>query len=130
MPPLRSANSVEVLGRVKASLAPLAACAALTRPPHFTRRHLSKRRGVSKKEEGRKPMTERALTPKITGTIGHHTPNFFAFVPTAPAELDSPATVTLHAAPFADVAGFAAEPLTVDGTRGRAPARLVLVDAM
>ena len=48
----------------------------------------------------------------------------------APAELDSPATVTLHAAPFADVAGFAAEPLTVDGTRGRAPARLVLVDAM
>ena len=75
-------------------------------------------------------MTERSLTPNITVTIGHHTRIYFAFVTTAPAELDSPATVTLHAAPFADVAGFAAEPLTVDGTRGRAPARLVLVDAM
>jgi hypothetical protein len=63
-------------------------------------------------------------------TIGHHTRIYLAFVTTAPAELDSPATVTLHAAPFADVAGFAAEPLTVDGTRGWAPARLVLVDAM
>ena len=68
-------------------------------------------------------MTERSLTPNITVTIGHHTRIYFAFVTTAPAELDSPATVTLHAAPFADVAGFAAEPLTVDGTRGRAPAR-------
>ena len=75
-------------------------------------------------------MTERSLTPNITVTIGHHTRIYCAFVTTAPAELDSPATVTLHAAPFADVAGFAAEPLTVDGTRGRAPARLVLVDAM
>ena len=75
-------------------------------------------------------MTERSLTPNITVTIGHHTRIYFAFVTTAPADLDSPATVTLHAGPFADVAGFAAEPLTVDGTRGRAPARLVLVDAM
>src|SRR5204863_6971306 len=75
-------------------------------------------------------MFERSLTPNITVTIGHHTRIYFAFVTTAPAELDSPATVTLHAASFADVAGFAAEPLTVDGTRGRAPARLVLVDAM
>jgi hypothetical protein len=38
MPPLRTANSVEVLGRVKASLAALAAGAALTRTSHFTRR--------------------------------------------------------------------------------------------
>ena len=75
-------------------------------------------------------MNERSLTPNITVTIGHHTRIYFAFVTTAPAELDSPSTVTLHAAPFADVAGFAAEPLIVDGTRGRAPARLVLVDAM
>src|SRR3954470_22937068 len=130
MPPLRSANSVEVLGRVKASLAALAAGAALTRPPHFTRRHLSKRRGISKTEEGRTPMTERSLTPNITVTIGHHTRIYFAFVTTAPAELDSPATVTLHAAPFADVAGFAAEPITLDPSRARTRARLVLVDAM
>ena len=63
-------------------------------------------------------MTERSLTPNITVTIGHHTRIYFAFVTTAPAELDSPATVTLHAATFADVAGFAAEP---DHAR-RAPA--------
>ena len=43
-------------------------------------------------------MTERSLTPNITVTIGHHTRIYFAFVTTAPAELDSPATVTLHAA--------------------------------
>ena len=42
-------------------------------------------------------MTERSLTPNITVTIGHHTRIYFAFVTTAPAELDSPATVTLHA---------------------------------
>ena len=75
-------------------------------------------------------MNQRSLTPSITVTIGHHTRIYFAFVTTAPAELDSPATVTLHAAPFADVAGFAAEPLRLDGTRGRLPARLVLVDEM
>ena len=75
-------------------------------------------------------MIERSLTPNITVTIGHHTRIYFAFVTTAPAELDSPATVTLHAAPFADVAGFAAEPITLDNTRARTPARLVLVDAM
>src|SRR6476619_1526296 len=130
MPPLRVANSVEVLSRVKASLAALAAGAALTRPPHFTRRHLSKRRGISKTEEGRTPMTERSLTPNITVTIGHHTRIYFAFVTTAPAELDSPATVTLHGAPFAEMAGFAADPITLDETHGRMSARLILVDAM
>ena len=75
-------------------------------------------------------MTERSLTPNITVTIGHHTRIYFAFVTTAPAELDSPATVTLHAATFADVVGFAAEPITLRQHRGRTPARLVLVDAM
>ena len=75
-------------------------------------------------------MTEQSLTPNITVTIGHHTRIYFAFVTTAPAELDSPATVTLHEAPFADVAGFAAEEITPDNLRGRTPARLVLVDAM
>ena len=38
MPAASGAQSVEALSRVKASLAPLAACAALTRPPDFTRR--------------------------------------------------------------------------------------------
>ena len=75
-------------------------------------------------------MTERSLTPNITVTIGHHTRIYFAFVTTAPNELDSPATVTLHAATFADVVSFAAEPITLDPSRARTPARLVLVDAM
>ncbi len=39
-PPLRSLNSAEALGRVKASLAALAAGAALTRPARFDGRLL------------------------------------------------------------------------------------------
>jgi hypothetical protein len=75
-------------------------------------------------------MTERSLTPNITVTIGHHTRIYFAFVTTAPTELDSPATVTLHAATFSDVVSLAAEPITIDHSRARIPARLVLIDAM
>jgi hypothetical protein len=80
--------------------------------------------------ERRKQMRQLSITPSITVTIGHHTRQYFAFVTTAPAELDSPATVTLHASTFSDVVGFAAEPITHDELRGRAPGRLVLVDAM
>jgi hypothetical protein len=80
--------------------------------------------------ERRKQMRQLSITPSITVTIGHHTRQYFAFVTTAPAELDSPATVTLHASTFSDVVGFAAEPVTHDELRGRAPGRLVLVDAM
>ena len=75
-------------------------------------------------------MVHRSLTPSITVTIGHHTRVYGAFVTTAPVELDSPATVTLHAAPFSDVVGFAADPITLDETRGCMSARLILVDAM
>lgn len=75
-------------------------------------------------------MNERSLTPNITVTIGHHSRIYFAFVTTAPTELDSPATVTLHAATLADVVSFAAEPITLDRARARIAARLVLIDAM
>jgi hypothetical protein len=75
-------------------------------------------------------MFQLSITPNITVTIGHHTRLYFAFVTTAPSELDSPATVTLHAAPFADVVSLAAEPIALDPSRSRTPARLVLVDAM
>ena len=75
-------------------------------------------------------MRQLSITPSITVTIGRHTRLYFAFVTTAPAELDSPATVTLHAATFSDVAGFAADPITHDELRGGTPSRLVLVDAM
>ena len=75
-------------------------------------------------------MNERSLTPNITVTIGQHSRIYFAFVTTAPADLDSPATLTLHAASLADVAGFAAEPIALDTTRSKTPGRLILVDAM
>ena len=65
-------------------------------------------------------MNERSLTPSITVTIGHDSRIYFAFVTTAPADLDSPATLTLHAASLADVAGFAAEPLHPHATLDQA----------
>ena len=75
-------------------------------------------------------MRDLSITPNITVTIGRHTRLYFAFVTTAPAELDSPATMTLHAGTFADVVGFAADACVHDESRARTPARLVLVDAM
>lgn len=75
-------------------------------------------------------MFNRSLTPSITVTIGHHTRVYFAFVTTAPVELDSPATVTLHSATFSEVVALAADPITLDRTRGNIPARLILVDAI
>ena len=51
-------------------------------------------------------MQHRTLTPSINVTIGRHTRVYFAYLTTAPADLDSPATVTLHASTFADVAGI------------------------
>jgi hypothetical protein len=74
-------------------------------------------------------MRQLSITPSITVTIGRHTRQYFAFVTTAPASLDSPATVTLHAGPFADVIGLAADPVTHDTLRARTPARLVLIEA-
>jgi len=127
-PPLRHADSVEVLGRVKASLAALAAGAALTRASALHTEGIYRSGGGSRRREN--TMNERSLTPNITVTIGHHTRIYFAFVTTAPAELDSPATVTLHSATFADVAGFASDPITLEEAHGRISARLILVDAM
>ena len=75
-------------------------------------------------------MAYTAITPRISVTIGRLTRLYFAFVTTAPAQLDAPSTMTLYAATFSDVAGFAADPITYDELRARTPARLVLVDAM
>jgi hypothetical protein len=122
---LRPTDSVEALGRVKASLA---AGAALTRTCALPDGgQLSKRRESRRKEDD---MFERSLTPSITVTIGHHTRIYFAFVTTAPIALDSPATVTLPTAPLGDVAFFAAGPVVFDTTSEPVPARLVLVDAL
>ena len=74
-------------------------------------------------------MTPRRFTPSIEVRIGHETRLYHAFITTASPTCDAPATVTLHSAPLADVAGLAAEPRAFDTTRAHASARLVLVDA-
>ena len=62
-------------------------------------------------------MRQLSITPNITVTIGRHTRIYYAFVTTAPIDLDAHATMTLYAATFADVAGFAADPITHDRDR-------------
>ena len=73
-------------------------------------------------------MTERSLTPNHGDDRPPHA-DLFRVRHHGPTELDSPATVTLHAATFADVVSFAAEPITLDPSRAKTHARLVLVDA-
>ncbi len=70
------------------------------------------------------------ITPSIEVTIGRETRLYHAFVTTAPARLDAPATVTLHTGPFSDVSAMAAHPIAFDPTRAKSSARLVLVDAI
>src|SRR5215831_11106147 len=117
-------QSAEGLGRVKTPLATARRCAVLTRPPRFLRTaFIGAARNLERKEL---PMSERSLTPSLTVTIGHHTRLYFAFITTAPTDLDTPATITLHAGDLSEVSGFAAEPLTLDPTRANGAARLVL----
>lgn len=66
-------------------------------------------------------MRQQSITPSITVTIGRHTRIYYAFVTSAPAELDAPSTMTLYAATFADVVGFAADPITHDRVSDLAP---------
>ena len=75
-------------------------------------------------------MRQLSITPSITVTIGRHTRQYFAFVTTAPADLDTPGTVTLHAGALADLARFVADPFMHDIRETSISARLVLVDAM
>jgi hypothetical protein len=75
-------------------------------------------------------MREGSIAPRILVTIGAQSRLYVAVVTTASADLDAPATLTLHASTWADVSGFAADPLAYERRAGRTPARLVLVDAM
>ena len=65
----------------------------------------------------------------VNVTIGGETRVYQAFVTTAPAALDRPRTVTLEESSFAEVAGFAADPIPFDATLGGTPARVVLIDS-
>jgi hypothetical protein len=125
-PPLRSLDSAEALGRVKASLAALAAGAALTRPARFARNAFIGAAGILERKE--KPMLDRSLTPSISVTIGHRECLSDAFITTAPAELDLPATITLLVDTLLELSCYAEDPFSLDTTRSRYGARLVLVD--
>lgn len=70
-----------------------------------------------------------ALTPSIEVSIGRETRLFHAYITTAPATFDAPATVTLHTAPLSDISGMAADPVLFDTTLAKASARLVLVNS-
>lgn len=70
-----------------------------------------------------------STTPSITVDIGGQRRVYHAFVTTAPPALDGPATMTLHTATFADVAGFAASPIPFHAEFGRQTARLVLIES-
>ena len=75
-------------------------------------------------------MRQLSITPSVTVTIGRHTRLYFAFVTTAPAELDSPATITLLADSLLELSCYAEDPFSLDTTRSQYAARLVLVDAL
>lgn len=73
-------------------------------------------------------MTTTRVTPSIEVSIGRELRLYHAYVTTAPAKFDAPATLTLYAAPLSDVSGMAADPVALDSVRAKEPARLVLVD--
>lgn len=73
-------------------------------------------------------MSHLYLTPTITVTIAGQIRIYHAFVTTAAPAADAPSTLTLYTSTLADVVGFAADPIVFDASRGRAPARLVLIE--
>jgi len=103
--------------------------AALTRPARFARKAFIGAAGILERKETQ-PMLNRSLTPSITVTIGHHTRLYFAFITTAPAELDSPATITLLADTLLELSCYAEDPFSLDTTRSQYASRLLLVDAL
>ena len=73
-------------------------------------------------------MRTATTTPTISVDIGGQIRIYQAFVTTARPPLDGPSTLTLHTSNFADVAGFAANPIPFNAEFGRKTARIVLVD--
>jgi hypothetical protein len=73
-------------------------------------------------------MGTHRLTPNIEVSIGRELRLYHAYVTTAPAKLDAPATITLYAAPLSDVSGMAADPMGLASDCSKTPARLVLVN--
>ena len=75
-------------------------------------------------------MIALARTPSIVVTVGRGSRLFNLYLTTAPAILDAPATVTLHAAPLDNIAVLADVSLSIDAANARVSSRLVLIDAL
>ena len=75
-------------------------------------------------------MRTTALTPHITVAIGQQVRQYHAYITTAPAALDAPATVTLYRSTVTDLAGFASDPEALGSRHSTASARLILIDAI
>ena len=74
-------------------------------------------------------MRTGSIKPSISVKIRGQLRLYHAYVTTATPGLDGPATMTLYTSNFADVAGFAADPIPFSTELGRQPARIVLVEA-
>ena len=100
-PPLRSLDSAEALGRVKASLAALAAGAALTRPARFDGSAFIGAAGTLEPKGGT-PMLDRSHTASISVTIGRLECLYDAVI-TTPRDFPSPGSApTTTGRPFSD----------------------------
>ena len=73
-------------------------------------------------------MNAQTHTPTIEVAIGRELRTYHAYVTTAPAALDAPATLTLDVGPLSLISGLAADPIALDSTQASIPARLVLVE--
>ena len=73
-------------------------------------------------------MIDLVNSPGVVVRIGQESRAYSAFITSAPIRLDAPATMTLHASRFRDIALFAANETPLDPRRGPGCGRLVLVD--
>lgn len=93
------------------------------------RREASRRSPITVGQERKVAVESRSDPPNIAVSIGRLTRVYHAFITTAPASLDAPATVTLYAATVSDVTGMTADPDALNTVKASTPARLVLIDA-
>lgn len=75
-------------------------------------------------------MAESFCTPSIAITIGRSSRLLHLYITEAATSSDAPSTITLHTAPFADLAGFAADQIDLSVPKAQLPGRLILVDSL
>ena len=75
-------------------------------------------------------MLDRSPKASISVTIGRLECLYDAVITTAPARLDLPDTITLLADTLLDLSCYAEDPFSLDTTRSKYAARLVLADSL